>query len=794
MRTTLALLALLPLAPNPSTDGPRFASAPEVRTTDKGVEITFASTESTDCAVLILDGQGQPVRHLAAGMLGPKAPAPLQKGSLRQTVLWDRRDDLGKPAAGGPFKAKVSLGLRPTFDRHIGHAPGQVGSVRAIAAGPRGELFIFHAYGSLHPDDGSTTCMVLSREGKYLRTIVPYPATLPEEKLRGLKRLDRGDGKVPFVYQGETRSLIPGVGSFPLQRPVVTRDGRLVCVGHHELGRYTGAGTMQVLFLTTDGAPAPGGLHGPVLFQKTQAAANLALSPDEKTIYACGGGIVTSFGWGDKEPRPLISSGLQDPEGLAVDKNGRLYVAERGANRVSVFRPDGTLEGTLAAESAQWVEVAPDGTLYVLHGARAETLSKFAGWKSDKPVASVQVKGSRYPYTRQRPLLTLDASANPPIVWLGSPSSYDGFNLLRIEDLGASFGKPVELAPEGPGGDAPMALALDRRGKKLLVNGASYDLNKNTWGPGVPSMNGSKGGMGSFGLDGNLYLQNYPKVMRRYDADLKPLPFPGTPKGTLEGPYSGTMRLRERGVTADAQGNIYALWEMREGPGTPNELHVLAPDGTVKGKAIQSEIRLLNSVRLDYQGNIYLAMGVRPGKELLPPWLKGQLPEGPKDPDAVLGLNYYPLMYGSIVKFSPKGGVVRTGAGGTTCSYGFDNTVDVSGAEWIHFGASNVPSWRTKGTPDICLCESPRFDVDGFGRSFFPDALGYRVGVLDTAGNFIAWFGKYGNPDSVGPEIGLQWPHEVCASDEAAYVADRLNRRVVAVKLSYAAEEIVSVR
>ncbi len=34
---------------------------------------------------------------------------------------------------------------------------------------------------------------------------------------------------------------------------------------------------------------------------------------------------------------------------------------------------------------------------------------------------------------------------------------------------------------------------------------------------------------------------------------------------------------------------------------------------------------------------------------------------------------------------------------------------------------------------DICQCESARFDVDGYGRSFFPDAARFRIGVLDTA-------------------------------------------------------------
>jgi len=86
--------------------------------------------------------------------------------------------------------------------------------------------------------------------------------------------------------------------------------------------------------------------------------------------------------------------------------------------------------------------------------------------------------------------------------------------------------------------------------------------------------------------------------------------------------------------------------------------------------------------------------------------------------------------------------------------------------------------------------------VDGFGRSFFPDAGRCRVGVVDTAGNELTWFGKYGNQDSGGPasavptpEIPLWWPQAVAVGDDAVYIGDRLNRRVVRVKLLYAAEE-----
>jgi len=118
-----------------------------------------------------------------------------------------------------------------------------------------------------------------------------------------------------------------------------------------------------------------------------------------------------------------------------------------------------------------------------------------------------------------------------------------------------------------------------------------------------------------------------------------------------------------------------------------------------------------------------------------------------------------------------------------------------------------VSSWATpKNAEDepqdfnICLCEAASFDVDGFGRSFFSDAGRCRVGVLDTTGNEICWFGGYGNPDSAGPgsaipkpEIPFAWPQAVAVGDRAAYVNDRINQRIVEVKLDYAAVETTAI-
>jgi hypothetical protein len=72
---------------------------------------------------------------------------------------------------------------------------------------------------------------------------------------------------------------------------------------------------------------------------------------------------------------------------------------------------------------------------------------------------------------------------------------------------------------------------------------------------------------------------------------------------------------------------------------------------------------------------------------------------------------------------------------------------------------------------------------------------------VDAANNMIGTFGKYGNQDSGGPDarvkkpaIPFAWPISVVASDTHAYVADTINRRVVKVKLAYAAEAVCPVK
>ena len=251
--------------------------------------------------------------------------------------------------------------------------------------------------------------------------------------------------------------------------------------------------------------------------------------------------------------------------------------------------------------------------------------------------------------------------------------------------------------------------------------------------------------------------------------------------------------------------------------------------------------------RFDAAGNIYIAEAVRPQDWAVPPELAEYYAQkGVKvELTGKRGGHYTgykaPLwlaaeMYGSIVKFSPRGGMVHWDAkkGPNACGlepflgepklpeglpktkveYGgqYLRYVDVTGAEWVHGGIGHVGFYG-------CNCENITFDVDEFGRSFFPDTPFCKVRAIDTAGNPIVSFGGYGDSHHMGPEgpvvdartgrirlrrrddpkdlksayaqpdLAFEWLVGVGVTDRYVYMADNKNLRVLRGRMVYAAEE-----
>jgi len=75
--------------------------------------VEFAVTTRTDAEVAIVNGKGEVVRHLAAGMLSGEAPPPAPlKAGLTQSVPWDGKDDYGQPVAGAGVRVRIGMGAR----------------------------------------------------------------------------------------------------------------------------------------------------------------------------------------------------------------------------------------------------------------------------------------------------------------------------------------------------------------------------------------------------------------------------------------------------------------------------------------------------------------------------------------------------------------------------------------------------------------------------------------------------------------------------------------------------------
>lgn len=800
----------------------RFTKEPTARRVGEKVEISFAVSAPTDVAIAVVDARGKIVRHLAAGALAKRAPEPLEP-SLEQTLFWDRRDDAGEQVPPGKYSVRVGVGLKGSFDKILGWNAQNVGAgIRSLVVAPNGELYVLNRVGHLHGGNSTMSCQVFDRQGRYLRTIMPYSHTLPREKVKGFGLLELSPTRwYPFIHHGENRSFYPGLREIPRQQAVLTKDGRLLVVMIvGKGGGYTKPGRNRVFAIVADdGSVPPDGCLGPMLVENS-ATSNvaLALDPDDQTLYATGFGAEGSLSQEpayrghkkdpvvyrclltDKRARPFIEKGLIDPVGLAVDNEGNLYVSDHAGNRINVYTLDGELLTTLKVEKPNMLAVhRKTGAIYTLVGAPPATLVKLSSIKEGKPVIEMSlgrlIDGSR---RHLWPLMALDDTVEPAIVWIGTPTHYNPFVLLRIEDRGSAFAPPVEVTQ--PALPTIQDLSIDRDREEIYVRaGNFYRINGRTGRVEKLPIPPAEGIVVTAGADGNIYQYRwdpYPKgAVWRLNRELQPVPFAGLGTHRLRAKEVGGIHLMARGLAVARNGDIYVLSENPGRGHPPHSIHLFGPDGALKKANLVRDLSTEScSVRVDPTGNVYVASPTRPAGERLPSYYY-MLGMVVKERETVWGHpNWYPVMYGSILKFSPTGGAELESMvpGANEVVKGFDQKRYLQGALWQWRGISPVPCYAE---PYVyyCVCEQTRFDVDDFGRVFAPDVGRFSVRVVDTNRNPILRLGAYGNQDSRS-EIRWAWPSQVAVSDEALYVADVINRRIVRIKLGYQLEAVCEIK
>ncbi len=905
MRSLIAIATVLAAAcsgAGAAETPPTFTGKPTAARAGGAVKIEFTLSRETDVAVYVLDAGGKVVRHLVAGALGKNPPAPLKPG-LKQSIAWDLKDDDGKPAAGGPFRVRVAAGMKvdyagTAFSRESG--PNHMDCVVGMAAGPDGRLYVLgYKWQWLHWC--GTAVHVFRRDGSYERTIRPFPANLPPERLKYTSAFRDADGRlVPVVHRMLGTTFYPfedysRLGDmFRAQQPAVTPEGHFLTasLAATEGGAQWGR-TPHLSAIDGEGGLPWGSCAGPVLLDGGGFTnPHLAASSDGKHAYVTGMGPkvrVPNCGWvgsnapvvwrvklPERGPAEVFfgqqggaggdGTHLKEPEGIAVDGKGHLYVADKGNNRVVVIdEKNAKSVGSFAVPAPEWVGVdSATGAVYV-HSGKA--LLKFspsagsgpAGWKNAREAARLQLPvSSNGRYKSGNWSFAVDASARPAVLWLASANGRTGtpVPLWRCEDQGSKLTDPQPAGCYG----SPVLWSLSRHPRRAEVSCKDMTrrpnrlliLDEDASEKGKPvvqsvhlSEAGGTGWIYRLGAEDQIYGQSTQGIAQ-LDRKGKPVPFPkAAPREKFQGRLAGASGTTawERDFGVARNGDLYVktsgcrYWGDVVYHGYMS-IEQYGPDGAHKRTALWCLSDGAVGPRIDPRGNIYVCDEAKPLDRRWPAIFDGHLPKWSEE--------WYNWTCGSVIKFGPQGGafwlplkngkdkypfkgepkldpkMAREKVGHHRMRQWGNKPGELQGALWWRFGCSAVLNMHGHGSK-YCHCTGTDFDVDDFGRSFYPDPLRFRVGVLDTNGNEILHFGAYGNQDFCGPdsyvldpkgkyyrprkpgdpedlvspfaepEIAIGWIVGMAVTDRYAYVADSLNRRVLRCRLGYVAEETCTV-
>lgn len=816
--------AVTPVGPRQTrVDVFEFSEKPKVVKQDKGYVISFASKAKCDATVAVVDKAGRVVRHLASGVLGDNAPAPFQKRSLSQKLVWDGKTDDGKPAPAG-CKVKVGLGLKFTAERNIGYHPAAFAdyrgktTLRGLAVAPDGTLYTFA--------DEQVKCF--DREGKYLRTVIPWPGDLPKKKMAGLRLLKTtyGDYSVDAGWKGPLAEFaLRGV-------PTLTPDGKkIVLLSAFKRG-------VAVKLIGVDGSIKKG-----ASLPLTARASCVAVSPDGQTVYfGCGRNGVLKKAMADlrapaKRPRRwkgLTLDGFIKGEdsgtvaALVCDKAGNIYVADSTGSRIQVFNPAGsllkslpvpkgkkpekTLRGYINGRPVALAVDSKSGAVYCAVISRLNKWSKFSatlvkfGSLDDPTVkASLNLFGPKGGHTGAF-RLAVDSTGDKPLVWVAR-----GGSILRITDKGTSFEQSGSIAP--PKGtiqiqDGIYRLIVDRKREELYVSWTGRRIDGHWY-----RFDGKTGKLDTrfkdfaatdlaIGPDDLIYIRVsfYGRYVVRFDRKFNMVNFPkGRPlplqritkwiarqKPTCLSVGGGGSNVWTSGFTVAPNGDIWVAaheanfkggiaWVKKNAPwaGKRGEfVEVYTPNGSLKCIDAVVDTGVPTGFRVDREGNLYIVepnpINKAYGTKRWPFLVTGQTPND---------FRAWGKGPGALIKFAAReGGKLPIGK--------MNGRAPV-GMLWGYDGVSGVCGHS-------CGCLHTRWDLDSFGRAYLPFMQLYSIMIVDANGNTIMRLGRWGNIDSdSGNNIGLVQVKAIAASDNAVYIADTGNKRILKAALGYEVEETI---
>ena len=649
----------------------------------EGVRVRFEVSKPADVEIAILGRNGQVIRHLAAGLLGAHAPEPLRKDSLKQDVLWDGTDDRGRvPAAeSGPYRARVRIGGVPRLEKTFGNNPNAIGAIMAMTVGDKGELYVLT---SIRGPASGRRLLVLDRDGRYLRTIMPYPAATPAERTKSVGHLMLGDQRIPIVFNGHAMSLYPLIPNMPRQTMAWNPKGHLVAASAIDSAYEFGLPRHLLAFHPQGGAPEGTSFVGPEISVPVGMMRglgrslyhrfdNMVCSADGKYVYYTGadtrlGGdyyaqpprhAVFRFRWdeakgaGMEEPFYGVdcragheNRHLNDPRGLAVDTDGNLYICDRNNDRVMIVSPEGQFLGKFAVRDPEQVAVHPrTGEIYVLCRQRPPDWLRKDHAPMFMPEYSAWRKRARERWKKRKPrrptLLRKFSRWTPKTTPTELCAIQQDFNLMalnadmtpprlwvtekgkltRLIDNGNTLETETLKVDRTPRLTRPGHLVVCPQRKRVLVlDGSSLKALAMETGKVTPFLKGIQDM--DIAPDGSLYVIRS-RMFQRFDHQGKPLPLAD---GKLKAPV-GPMSFAGRSLTVAPNGDLY-LMRVDGQKGVQNRVDVFGPDGQKKTAALVDGLGMGDAgLGVDARGNVYAGVNVKPSHARLPKVFRGQVPE-----------------------------------------------------------------------------------------------------------------------------------------------------------------------
>jgi len=801
----------------------KFTAPPSATRSGNGrLKIEFAVSTGTDVEVSILDPKGAVVRHLAAGVLGKTnaPPAPLKPG-LAQSLEWDGKDDYRQPVGNGRYSTRVRAGMSVKLAQMAGGSPylyilgghGDHGrwGITGLERKSDGKVYVAGHSSTLGP----VAIRRYDEDGNYEGTVFPPPAGNDPAAMKGWGIHTKPDGTYTIRFN---RLTDPSV-STTIVDPELGMARMLPHPDPNRLSMWGG----RMLVVGTDGTVPPqteqmqGGLVKEPAFKGSACGpVFVCLLRDEKSFYLSGiysgdrkgnpsregfwrDGQVWKVDLATRKATPFLAvpeedvnaitsrksalGGIQSYSvlhGVAVDKDGHVFVANRLENCILVLDPDAKTIRKIPVKHPDAIAVSDrTGALYVTtrfgcerSGKGKVGMVKFDDWKKDdKPSVSLpNLAHTWYTGWHKHSYVVLCEKKDRTNVWL----AYTEMPVRVYVDDGKEFSllKDFRELAARQGCHGFCHVAVDRKTEIAYVG----DNHSTFWGVGdweQPEFFRLPVRAASIAIDsrnrfvyanpgGSVWIKK--AGIHRYHLDKK-----GCPPANAK---TGGNRLTDRlwsewcftgnsdiGFGVAPNGNI-AGFDQRGNLLFFHGTEEKAPWETVKLANLKRS-RVYGCVQFDLAGNLYV--GQRYGEWKIPPPFK-------KDGFA--------SRRAKIVKYAPTG-TLESGNLFPTAPESPRKVYDV-----------NFGSFDAK-----CIHHTPRFNVDEFGRIYYPMSVEPRISVMDNAGNEILYFGTWGNRDSTGglpddlvptKDIPMALPASVAATDDYIYVGDMVNLRVLRIRKNFA--------